>query len=73
MWRAAKPQAEMPGPSWFIGRFIAAADVVARRWGPGWSRERELFGRALGAWVLLVLWIGVPGALLIRRALRLFF
>lgn len=73
IWRAVKPRSEIAGVAWFIGRFITAADVVARRWGPRWTRERLLLGRAVGAWVLLALWIGVPGALVFRRVLRLAF
>jgi hypothetical protein len=73
LWDAAKPRAELPGVSWFVGRFIGAADVVARAWGPRWSRDRQLFGRAIGAWVLLLFWIAVPAALILRRVARLFF
>ena len=73
LWEAAKPRTELPGIYWFVGRFIGAADVVARTWGPRWSRDRHLFGRALGAWVLLLLWIAIPAALIVRRVARLFF
>ena len=73
IWRAAKPRAEIAPASWFFGRFIVAADVVARRWGPRWSRERRLFGRAIGAWILLAVWLGVPLAVLVRRVMPIFF
>jgi hypothetical protein len=71
LWRAVKPQAELPGGSWFVSRFLDSSAVVVRRWGPAWASRARFFGREVGAWLLLVIWLGVPGALAIRLLHRL--
>jgi len=71
-WRLVKPREGVAGPLWFIKRFATAAEVVVRKWGPRWSRRREVFGRPLGAWLLLIVWLGVPMGLVVRRVAFLF-
>jgi len=64
VWRRMRAGQELPSPRWFGRRFLEAATVVVDRWGPVWARKRVLGEVALGAWLLLVLWIGVPVVLL---------
>jgi hypothetical protein len=72
IWRAARPRQPAAGAGWFLGRFLDASSVVVRRWGPSWARRRHVFGREIGAWILALVWLGIPLALALRAARSLF-
>ncbi len=59
LWRRTKPGAGAPVINWFVLGFVSAATVVIDRWGPSWSKRR-IGTAAVGAWGLLVLWLGLP-------------
>ena len=71
IWRASRPHRPPAGASWFVGRFLNASSVISGRWGPRWATRYRLLGHDIGAWILAVLWLGVPLALLLRAAGRL--
>lgn len=58
---------EGPRTKWFLSRFLNAAEKVVASRGPAWSRGR-IWGRPLGVWALLLLWI-IPTAGLLVWAL----
>jgi hypothetical protein len=72
IWRAARPGKSPAGATWFASRFLRASSIVVRRWGPRWAAGRRILGHHIGAWILALLWIGLPSALLLRATLRLF-
>jgi hypothetical protein len=72
IWRSARPRSSSPGAAWFARRFLAASSIVVRRWGPRWATRRRVLGHEIGSWILALLWIGVPFALLVRATWRLF-
>ena len=57
--RRTKPGFTAPVSKWFVYSFVDAATVVIDRWGPSWSKRR-VGSSAVGAWGLLVLWLGLP-------------
>ena len=58
--RRTKPGFTAPVSKWFVYSFVSAATVVIDRWGPSWSKRRIGSAAAVGAWGLLVLWLGLP-------------
>jgi hypothetical protein len=61
LWR--KLRALDPGAAaaaWFARRFANAATLVVDRWGPGWAKRRIGNHGSVGAWALLMLWLGLP-------------
>ena len=64
VWKRVRVGQELPSVQWFGGRFLGAASVVVDRWGPVWARKRVLTAAPVGAWLLLLLWLGVPLLLL---------
>jgi hypothetical protein len=67
VWRklvAAGPAAV--SVAWFTHRFTIAAMLVADRWGPIWAKRRIAGRGSIGAWALLVLWLGFPILILSR-------
>jgi hypothetical protein len=71
LWRLVAPRGRPAGGAWFLSRFLDASSVVVRRWGPRWGRRHRVLGRELGAWLLAVLWLGVPVVMVVRAARRL--
>jgi len=59
LWRQTKARAGAPVAKWFVLGFVTAATVVIDRWGPFWSKRR-VGSAAVGAWGLLLLWLGIP-------------
>lgn len=45
-----------PQSRWFLSRFLSAAEKIVAAKGPAWS-QGYLWGRPLGVWALLLLWI----------------
>ena len=66
VWRKVRADQQMPVVGWFGGRFLNAATVVVEKWGPGWARRRVLGSAPVGAWILLALWLGLPGVVLAK-------
>ncbi len=60
VWRKVRVGIEHPSGMWFVRSFISAASAVVDRWGPRWARRHLGTGGPIGAWLLLVLWLGVP-------------
>ncbi len=68
IWRAARPAITTSHAAWFLDRFLASSAVLVRKWGPSWASQRLLFGREIGTWVLVLVWICLPIAALIHKA-----
>lgn len=66
VWEGVRKNLEHPSGAWFGHRFVRAATVVLDRWGPRWSRARLGTDVAVGAWLLLLVWVGAPLCLLLR-------
>lgn len=64
VWRKVRAEQQLPAVGWFMGRFLMAATVVVEKWGPSWARKRVLGSAPVGAWLLLMLWLGLPLLLL---------
>ena len=60
VWRKVRVGLEHPSTAWFGERFLEAATVVVDRWGPRWARKRLVTTAPIGAWILVVAWLGVP-------------
>ena len=67
IWRAARPAITTSHAAWFLDRFLASSAVLVRKWGPSWASQRLLFGREIGTWILVLIWIGLPIAVLARE------
>jgi hypothetical protein len=72
IWRAVRPPRPAAGAGWFVTRFLDAGCIVVRRWGPSWARSRRLLGREVGAWILAVVWLGIPLAIAVSAGRSLF-
>jgi len=66
VWDRLRDELPHPSGAWFGARFVRAATVVVDHWGPRWARKRLGPDVAVGAWLLLLLWLGVPLYLLQR-------
>jgi len=66
LWSRFKDDFPAPPGRWFGARFIGAASMVVDRWGPAWTRKRLLVDIPIGAWLLLILWLGLPTLLIIN-------
>jgi hypothetical protein len=66
VWERVRRDLRHPSGVWFGARFVGAATVVVDQWGPRWARKRLVGDVAIGAWLLLLLWLGVPIFLLGR-------
>jgi hypothetical protein len=73
LWRVVRPARPIAGGGWFLGRFLDASSVVARRWDPTWASRHRIFGCEVGAWILAVFWLTVPLALALKCLRRLFW
>ena len=71
LWRATRFEKPPVGVVWFIGRFLNASSIVARRWGPRWATGYRFLGYEIGAWILATAWVGIPLASLVRAVRRL--
>jgi hypothetical protein len=65
VWRKVRVGIEKPSSGWYAERFLNAATVVVDRWGPSWARKR-VGGAPVGAWLLVMMWLGVPVILLYK-------
>lgn len=66
VWRKVRAEQQLPAAGWFGARFLMAATVVVEKWGPAWARKRVWGSAPVGAWLLLVLWLGLPLVLVQR-------
>ena len=48
-----------------LDEFLVAAEAACGRFGPAWAR-RQVWGRCLGAWLLLGVWILLPVGLVVH-------
>lgn len=72
LWRATGVGASALPGTWFLRRFLVAGSTVVRRWGPRWSVRYEVHGFEIGAWLLVLAWLGVPLAAAARVMWRIF-
>lgn len=68
IWRATRPAIGSSHAAWFLERFLSSSTILVRKRGPSWASQRFLLGREVGTWILVVVWIGLPVAIVARAA-----